>query len=110
MVCQRINQMVSQVTQPLNQSLYRSANLDLFLPGAGLGGLGGGINISAGRGMGAGGSPLNVGYTNTLGGGSGGSIIGNSYGGSNMGAASKLGPSLFGGGLGSGHETKNADH
>ena len=87
-VCQQLNQLVSQATRPLQQSLYRNANLDSFLPGYGLGGLGGGVNIGQG---GQGG--INVGYTNTLGGGAGGSIIGNT--GQGYGYSGAWGNSLF---------------
>ena len=34
-VCSQANRMFAQVTQPLNQALYRNLNVDGFLPGAG---------------------------------------------------------------------------
>lgn len=88
-VCQQLNSLVSQATRPLQQAVYRNANLDSFLPGYGLGGLGGGVNVGTGGGQGG----INVGYTNTLGGGAGGSIIGNT--GQGYGYNGSWGNSLF---------------
>jgi hypothetical protein len=50
-VCQQANQMYARVMQPVNQALYRSANVDNFIPGAGAiaGQLGVPTSISAGQ-------------------------------------------------------------